>query len=250
MMLLHDLIEIMVTPPAISILFIVLGLIQLRRRKWFGRASMAFGLLSLYLLSTPFFMTPIYHYWATQYPIPDLEFEEAQAIVVLGGGRRSAREFGRESVNSFSLERVRYGAWLHKKTGLPVLLTGGRVNTRRASQAELMERALNEFGVEARWLEGKSRTTYQNALFSAPILEAEGIERVYLVTHGLHMPRSVWAFSQAGINVIPAPTVIKYRATGPLKKFLPDAATLYETRKLLHEWLGMLWYRVSKPSNR
>ncbi|PWG74936.1 hypothetical protein DF186_15320, partial [Enterococcus hirae] len=68
--------------------------------------------------------------------------------------------------------------------------------------AEVLQR---DFGVATRWLEERSRTTWENALFSAEMLRAAGVERVVLVTSAAHMPRSRWCFEQNGIEVIAAP---------------------------------------------
>lgn len=247
MIYLHRLLEVLITPPAISLIFILLGLFLLGRWKWTARGLITLGLLSLYLLSTPFFMDPISASWDYRYPMPDLEQQDAQAIVVLGGGRRAAIEFGGETLNRYAMERVRYGARLHKETGLPILVTGGIVSQGIESEAALMERFLEELGIQAQWLEEESRTTYENAVYSAPILEAAGIDRILLVTHGVHMPRSVWSFQQAGVAVIPAPTVFEHsESKNPYTDFLPQAGTLYGTTQLLHEWLGLAWYKLSK----
>ena len=51
---------------------------------------------------------------------------EAQAIVVLGAGKRThAPEFGGETVNRLALERLRYAATLARETRLPMLVSGG-----------------------------------------------------------------------------------------------------------------------------
>ena len=63
-------------------------------------------------------------------PLDFARASEAQAVVVLGGGlRRDALEYGGDTLGTFTLERVRYGAHVAKRTGLPVLVTGGVVFT-------------------------------------------------------------------------------------------------------------------------
>ena len=66
------------------------------------------------------------------------------AIVVLGGGRRLyAPEYGVSDLESASFERLRYGAWLARQTGLPMAFSGGvgwssrDLNTVGASEAEI-----------------------------------------------------------------------------------------------------------------
>ena len=51
----------------------------------------------------------------------------AKAVVILGGGvRRNAPEYGGDTLATLTLERVRYGARVARLTGLPVLVSGGR----------------------------------------------------------------------------------------------------------------------------
>ena len=179
--------------------------------------------LVLYLCSTPFF---IYRYPALH--DTDLQLKSAHAIVVLGQGRyRSAVEYeGKDTVSVGSLARIRYAAWLHRKTGLPILTTGGKPNGAKISEALLMSEVLQkEFGVPVRWLEEESLNTWENALFSAQILRKERITTIFLVTHGIHMARAVWSFERSGLQVIPAPTLI--------------SAGMDE---VVHEYFGLLWY--------
>jgi len=249
MIYLHRLIEALVLPPAGSLIFILLGLLLVRLKKWLGRGLIVLGLGSLYLASTPAFVTPIMEYWITRYPMVDLESQEAQAIVVLGGGRRErAYEYGSDTVNRFAMERLRYAAHLHRKSGLPILVTGGVVyEDDRESEAVLMARFLEELGVMTRWQEDRSRTTLENAQYSVPVLKNEGISRILLVTHGVHMPRSVWSFESQGMEVVAAPTVFHtYGARGGAKDYIPQSGTLYGFTQILHEWLGLTWYRLKK----
>ncbi len=47
--------------------------------------------------------------------------------MVLGGGRyRDAPEYGNDTVGEYTLVRLRYAAKLHRETGFPLLVTGGR----------------------------------------------------------------------------------------------------------------------------
>jgi uncharacterized SAM-binding protein YcdF (DUF218 family) len=249
MIYLHRLIEYLFLPPSISLILTLLGLVMLGRKKWLGRGLIALGLTSLYLASTPAFVTPIVEHWVSRYPMVDLASQKAQAIVVLGGGRRShADEYGGETVSRNAMERLRYAARLHRETGLPILVTGGRVyDDARVSEAVLMTGFLEELGVTPRWQEGQSRTSFENAFYSVPMLKQAGIKDVFLVTHGLHMPRAVWSFQKMGMDVIAAPTVIHaYGSQGGIKDFVPQAATLDGFTQIVHEWLGLAWYRLSK----
>lgn len=199
----------MVLPPTGPLLAALIGLLLLGRRPLLGRTLAWSGVLALLVLSLP----PVAHALLRSVdpgvPLDIARARDAQAIVILGGGiRRAAPEYGGDTLGRLTLERVRYGAWLARETKLPVLVTGGAVHG-GAAEAVVMKRALEEeFGVPVAWSETLSRNTEANARNSAAILSPAGIRRVLLVGHGFDMRRAVAEFASAGLQATPAPTVI------------------------------------------
>ena len=224
----------------------------LMRRRW-PRAGTAIALLSLALLvglstaaGARLLIRPL-EAMTPALAAPDAAL--AQAIVVLGGGRRrNAPEYGGQDVpRAMVLGRLRYAVRLHRQTGLPMLVTGGspEVDAAAGAEAELMARVLrNDFNAPARWVEGDSDNTAQNAQYSAAILHHAGVSRILLVTDALHMPRAERVFAQAGLAVIAAPT--SYLGRGPLiaADFIPGSG-LSDSHYAMHEWIGLLWYHVA-----
>jgi hypothetical protein len=112
------------------------------------------------------------------------------AIIVLGGGlRQGALELApnaNQDVSKETMERLRLAARLAKQTQLPILVTGGLPPGAQAgdlSEAAAMARVLNdELGVRVSWIEGRSKTTQENATFSAKLLRDEKISHIYLVS--------------------------------------------------------------------
>jgi uncharacterized SAM-binding protein YcdF (DUF218 family) len=172
--------------------------------------------------------------------------KEAGAIVVLSSGRRrDAPEFGMDTLDASALERVRYAALLARRTGLPVLASGGEVPPGRTSLAALMEQALRaDYGIETVWVETRSRTTAENAIFSAALLRSHGISRVLLVTHAWHMPRAKTAFEANLIEVVAAPTAFAVSQPITLSAFMPALSALRLSADAAHEWIGLAWYRL------
>ena len=168
------------------------------------------------------------------------------AIVVLGAGIESASpEYGRGSLDALSLERVRYGAFLARATGLPLLTTGADPRRGAAPVGEEMARVLREeFQVPVQWVDVEARNTWQNAGRAAAILGREGIGRVLVVTHAWHMPRTLYAFGEQGLAALPAPTAFTSGFGGELGDFVPSAKGLSRSSFALHEWLGNLAYRL------
>ena len=169
------------------------------------------------------------------------------AIVILSAGRRAyAPEFqtgDRGTVDGLSLERLRYGACLARRTQLPVLVSGG---LNPVPLGTLMADALSQdYGISPRWIEGKSINTAQNAMFSSAILKADGVRRVILVTHAWHMKRAVAAFEANGMTVIAAPTA--FYSPMPedlLSAITPSLATFRMSGYGMHELIGGIWYKL------
>lgn len=58
----------------------------------------------------------------------------------------------------------------------------------------------DDFGVQVRWKEERSRTTWENAQMTADLLLPQGIKRVAVVTQAWHMPRAVWSLKRPGLK--------------------------------------------------
>ena len=71
-------------------------------------------------------------------------------------------------------------------------------------------------------------------------IQAAGVQRVAVVTHGWHMLRSARAFERAGLQVLPAPMGFKSGQGRRLYRVLPRASALADSSLALHEWLGIL----------
>jgi len=244
---LSKIVSLLVLPPSSAILLILLGLCLLRRFRRFALSLMALGVLLLYASSMPLVakaLWPRAHDF--QAVVAQTDLHSAAAIVVLGAGLYAAApEYGGDTVSGEGLERIRYGAYLHRLSGKPLLVTGGRPKQTVLSEAAAMQYVLEqEFGVAVRWLEERARNTRENATYSREILVAEGIDKIVLVTHANHMPRAKKAFERAGFNVLPAPTKIRKPQSLSFFDFVPSAAALNSTSRSLREWLGRAWYEI------
>ena len=248
LMLLRKTLATLALPPASLILLVLAGWWLARRHPRLGRGMMLAGLAGLWLLSTPI-VSDALRRSLEQYPPLALEqVSGAQAIVLLtAGAYHGAPEYGGASVpGGAGLERIRYAAWLARQTGLPLLVTGGRVHGEaEGSLARDMNVVLAMYGTPARWLEEDSRTTWENARNSAGLLPPGS--RVLVVTHAIHMPRAMLSFEQAGLAPVAAPTVfVETTGRGPwLLRLLPSASALQRSAEALHEWAGLAWYRLA-----
>lgn len=243
--------ESLLLPPGGFVVILLVGLLCLRSYRRTGIGLITTAMLSLYLFSTPAISSLIISALEAYPALPahgSLPVDKSTAIVILGGNRYDdAPEYGSDTLTAIPLDRVRYGARLAKRTGAPILVTGGTRRGEHLSGAELMRQVLAEdFGTPVKWIETESRTTWENAQYSKEVLEPLGIRRIYLVTSAWHMSRSVYAFRHFGFEVIPAPASFNLTLTidPDTVRWQPDPHALYTTSFALHEFLGRLWYQI------
>jgi len=242
------LLKVLVLPPLSLFLLAALGLLVARRRRKLGLFITGGAACLLVLLTIPFVSAGLLISLQTAPALPpEGPYPDAQAIVVLGADvNPRAPEYGGATVGSLSMERLRYAARLARATGLPLLTTGGSLMEGTPAVAELMARVLeDELATPVRWTEIGSRTTRQNADFTAGMLAGEGVRRVFLVTHAWHMPRARAAFESAGLEVVPAPTGFRIWPDLVPRSFLPSARSMRQSYFAFHEWIGRLWYALS-----
>jgi len=240
-----------ILPPGSLILLLLLGLMWWRR-PLLGRGLVFVSTMTLLLLSLPIVSGKLMQGLE---PYPALANDrlatiDADAIVVLSGDRDSnAPEFGTGTIGALTLQRVRYASWLQQRTGLPLIVSGGRLPGDNTSVAELMRRVLeDELGAEVSVLEDRSRNTRENARFTAELLQPKGKQKILLVSHAWHLPRAVAAFEEAGIQVTPAPTAFVHRDDDILlaSDFFLSANAFRTSYFAIHEYLGQIWYSLRR----
>lgn len=180
------------------------------------------------------------------------------AIVVLGGGREPlAREYGVSDLSPHSSERLRYGIWLSRQTGLPMAFSGGigwgqQQEGAGSPEADVAARtAQQHYGWTIRWTESHSSDTRGNAGMTVAMLAQEGISEIVLVTEAFHMPRAKRAFERAAaqaaiahadwpaLRITPAPMGYWNVGGRTALDWMPSSEGLTNVRLALHEMLGL-----------
>ena len=245
---LKTLLHTLLLPPAGPLLLTIAGAWLIARAAERGRTRrigwtlLVIGLATLWVLANPLVADAL-SILAQRCPPLDLtQPVQAQAVVILGGGseRLDAPEYGGEpAARMDQLERVSYGAFVAKRTGLPVAVSGTR------DEASAMRASLaRDFGVGTRWVEERSLDTFPNAQFCAALLRPLGIRRIVLVTDADHEWRAVQEFAGAGFEVVPAPVGLAKFSPLDARSFIPDATALARSSAALYELLGDLARRV------
>ena len=172
-------------------------------------------------------------------PLYEKQATQADAIVILGGG---CGYYSRERMTylppSFTLLRLQYGAWLHNRFQIPILVTGGN------NESVTMKNCLIEdFKVNVTWQEDRSLNTWENAKYTKELLAENSIKTILLVTHAYHMPRAIRCFKKMNFSVIAAPTAF-FSSTPwfyPVS-WLPSLTALATSICAIREYIALNWY--------
>lgn len=240
--LLKKILSALILPPTSLILLAFVGLWLARKRPQTGRMLAAISLAALIILSLPRTSNTLLHSLETSPPITEAQLNNIQAIVILGGGKNNnAPEYGGEdTINRWTLERLRYGARLQQQTGKPILVTGGAPYGGRPEADAMAETLQESFHAKTIWVEDQSNDTAENAKYSAALLKAKGIHTIALVSQAWHLPRAIKLFEQQGLTVTAALTGYTTTDIEAIAQWLPKASALDESSTALKEYLSTL----------
>jgi uncharacterized SAM-binding protein YcdF (DUF218 family) len=191
-----------------------------------------------------------------RFPAWQFDGRGPDGIIVLGGAIDSEVSEARNSLETDqSAERII--AMLELARRFPnarIVFSGGSGNLIENSVAEapIAGELLERFGIarERVVLESGSRTTYENAALVRKLVVPKPGERWLLVTSAFHMPRSIGAFRRAGFEVEAYP--VDWRTRGWVDAVMPFdklSAGLARTDLAVHEWIGLIAYRLTGRSS-
>ncbi|MHC2990463.1 hypothetical protein OB13_02255 [Pontibacter sp. HJ8] len=209
----------------------------------------ATGLLLVF--SNPFLANTTMRAWEYA-PVPVKEVDDYDVAIILTGVT---------SVNTLAPDRIhtQKGAdrFLHPlqlyhlgKVG-KFLITGGTgtIAMDRRPEAEMLEDILLMAGVleDDIITETRSMNTYENAIYSAELLQSyPQFERKLLVTSSFHMRRAKACFDKAGVetHTFPADFYASEVRYSPDELFIPNADAFRLWHRLIHEITGYVVYKL------
>ncbi len=235
--------ETFLLPPGIFIVFMLaLGIWLWRHEKRAAIALISIAAL-LYILSISIVGDLLIKPLEGRYHPP--ANIKGDVIVMLGGGSVAGTPDidGVGSLTGSSANRLLAAARIYKKTGLPIIISGGKLYSESASDAIVAKRKLIGLGIPADKVitEDKSRNTWENAYYTLEILKARHFKRPVLVTSAFHMWRSVIDFKKFGISVEPYPTdyMSDVNSSLHLNSFAPYFGELTKSTIAIREYIGI-----------
>jgi uncharacterized SAM-binding protein YcdF (DUF218 family) len=188
-----------------------------------------------------------------QYPGPATaaSLQSYAGVVVLGGALEPAyvwKGHGQVALNDAAERMTVAVALLRQYPHLRLLFSGGEGEwfAQGLTEADRARQFFASMGVAGPRLsyESASRTTYENAIFSAAVAGVGPTQPWLLLTSAWHMPRALATFRKAGWNVTPYPVDFRTGTATPWTEFsLANGAKKWQLA--LHEWVGLLAYRLA-----
>ncbi len=188
-----------------------------------------------------------------RYPVPTVEAIDRHAgIIVLGGAVGHPDSFvahGQVPLGD-AAERMTVPVGLMRRhPKLTLVFSGGegRLLTTGVTESELAQVFYQQQGLDMTSvrLEDGSRNTRENAQLVAKLLGERCQEPWLLVTSAWHMPRSMAEFEAVGCKVTPYPVDFRTGESTSLSEY-SLAQSLLRWQTALHEWLGLLVYRLTR----
>ena len=241
------------TPIGGGLVLAVIALILLlagRRRS--SALLLALTIFGLYVTSTPFLAGWLSGVLERQYPPLAMSATPiADVIIALGGATEPAVPPRQDPELNSHGDRLMHAADLYKAGKAK---SHPRLRRQLApplfdhAEADDMREVLMRFGVpsDAILMEGKSLDTNQNAEFSAAVMRDHNLKSALLVTSGIHMPRAMATFRQAGVDVTASATDIVDAGSVDwlVLDWMPSPMAMVHTGDALHELAGFLYYRL------
>lgn len=244
----------LISPLGLTLVFMFgLSVYALKRQRIFGLAGLAVFLCLLVCSLNPAAYGLARILEKNFQPKPIQSYPNVEVIALLGGGLNTNVPEDDFPGLAKASDRVRMAARLYIQGKARVVAVLGGAPCNGISEAEGMRVLLEEWGVpgHAIIMEDKSRTTRENAI-NFKKLFPDSKTTVLLVTSAWHMARSKWVFEKAGFKVIPAPTDFEGTAKKILSwnEWLPSAQALETSSAMIHEFGGMLWYRLTAERSK
>ena len=237
----------MIQPLFWIILLMLIGIIKKSKRKRFLIISLSL----LYFFTNEFIFMEVSRWY--EYPPQTEESlrDHYSVAIVLGGmtyynDEHQQLEFQGSSDRILNVLPFYFEGKVDK-----ILIAGGSGRLLQDEmEAPLLRDYLVRIGVKQKdiILEANSRNTYENALFSKEIIDSLRIPPPYLLsTSASHMKRSLGCFNKVGLEVDPFPGDYNFRERefNPDRMFRPKPQTLNRWDKLIHEWVGLFFYKIS-----
>jgi len=215
-------------------------------RRLLTSASLVF-LAIAFLPLGEWLIAPLEHRFSQTDSIPT----HVDGIVVLGGSvsPELSSAWGQPQLNGTSERLTGFLDLAIRYPNAKLLFTGGNGSLIQTGprEADVVNEVFYQLGFVNHNIqfERESRNTYENAVYSKELMRPVEGENWILVTSAFHLPRAVGVFCRQQWPVIAYPVDYYSRKGNLLRIEFSFASNLGILRLAIHEWAGLLAYRLT-----
>lgn len=251
------LVQFFLCPDKLGLILFLAAIVIYRRgnRVWAFRSAFV-GALLMVVPGIPIVSWKLLQDIESAYPVRvSRDYPTADAIVVLGGTvarvlppRLEPEETGGSRLlQAAKLYKLNKAKWVLVSGGDPYTGSDGR----NRNQAIDMRDVLVAMGVpeSAILVQGASRNTEEDILFSARMLQEQNLKSALLVTNAFHMKRAMTLTAGTGTQWYPVPTGHEASETDlTFASYWPTWGHVNSTNRSIKEIVGLQYarYRVSR----
>lgn len=247
--IISKLLDFLINP--LALFFLILGISCIPRFRKFQKQLCWSLCVFLYLASNPFLIDELYKAWCINTPYSHIHQAQYSTAIVLGGIGEMDLETQKINFKEGGDRLFQALALLKQGIVKKIVFTGGSGSLEYPDHKEgiFVKRYLNQLQIADSLviIESESRNTYENALFTKPLLKnIHTGDSILLVTSAVHMRRSLAIFNKCGITpCIPYATNVraKHRRWNPEHLLIPNADALRDFKNIVHEWIGYITYK-------
>ena len=223
------------------------------RRLHAWRYAFAIAALLAFVASSPPIPNAMFNDIESEYPAPsEAELAALAArgdvrIVVLSGGWFSGTRSGYQvNMGGNSWERTWSAVKLWRRIGGELIFSGAPLPDGSDSVAQHMAEVAERLGVprDRIRIETRSENTHENLRNTQAMFGLGPGRGIVLVTSAIHMPRSVAVARALEIPVLPYPCDFQGEWLTGWRAWLPTNDAPGQLESALHEWIGLLAYRL------
>lgn len=228
------------------ILLIVAFRVKVKKIKTYCIAAC---LVIFFLGSNQFVFDAVLKSWVSPYLNSWNKTKVYRYGIVLGGFASYNQDTRRIEFND-AADRWIDGILLYKQGHIQQLVIasdGSITSNNNEGNPEMMRNYMIAFGVAPNDIifETEALNTRENATLTLPLLGKEvKSEQCLLITSAVHMHRSVNCFEQAGISPDTYITDMEAGIKRTWKDWVPNFRLFSEWQKLIHEWIGIITYKI------
>jgi uncharacterized SAM-binding protein YcdF (DUF218 family) len=210
-----------------------------------------YALIVFFFFSNSFIVDEIMRPWEIRTRFNEIKKRKYDYGIVLGGIMNGYVYATEQIIFNRSVDRLMQAIVLYRQGVIEkIVFTGGSGSVIEKDMKEgiFVKNYLLSIGIPDSCLimEWESRNTYENAVYTKELIGAGNERCDLLITSGSHMRRSLAIFRKQGFCVDPFSADLNagVRKYDPSHLLMPSYRAMEEWGQLLHEWTGMLAYKI------